>query len=182
MWIKFNVLQEHHLDKVRYWRMLPEVTRYMYTDPIITPESQLEWFKKVDLDNSQTNWVVSVDNVDIGFVSLKIDSINKRGFWAYYIGESEYLGKGIGKQIELNILNYVFESLNLHKLTCEVFEFNDKVIKIHEKYGSKVEGLLKEHVYKNNIPYNVVIMGILKDEWLKIKENFQIIHAEIEEK
>lgn len=180
MKLKFEKLREKHLEQVRLWRMLPEVTKYMYTDPKITKESQIDWYNIIRNDNTQSTWVVDVDGTNIGIVSLKIDSLNKRGFWAYYIGNFAYLGKGIGKQIELNMLIYVFEILNLNKLTCEVFEFNDRVVKIHEKYGSRIEGNLKNHIYKNGEYYNVVIMGILKSEWEQIKGKFDITSAEIE--
>jgi UDP-4-amino-4,6-dideoxy-N-acetyl-beta-L-altrosamine N-acetyltransferase len=181
MELKFEKLREKHLEQVRVWRMLPEVTKYMYTDPVITRESQKAWYNTIRDDDTQRNWVVDVDGVDIGLVSLKIYWSNKRGFWAYYIGDSTYLGKGIGKQIEFNMLRYVFDILKLNKLTCEVFAFNDKVVKIHEKYGSKIEGILKEHIYKNNQFNDVVVMGILKSEWVQIKEKFDIIEAEIED-
>ena len=178
--MKFNKLKESHLEQVRMWRMKSEITKFMYTDPIITKESQINWFKSINGDDNNKNWVVSIDNVNVAFVNLKIDKINKRGFWAYYIGELDYMGKGIGKQIELNILSYVFDILNLNKLTCEVFEFNDKVVKIHQKYGSKIEGILSEHIFKNEIFYNVVVMGILKNDYEQIKKNFDIVYADFE--
>jgi hypothetical protein len=179
MILKLETLNGNHLETVRKWRMLPEVTKYMYTDPVITPESQLAWYNSIKDDKNNKNWVIVVDNVNVGFVNLKINP-NRRGFWAYYIADSDYLGKGIGKQIELNLLRYVFDVLKLHKLTCEVFEWNDKVVKIHEKYGSKIEGLLKDHICKNGAYYNVVTMGILKEEWEQISHKFEIITVQIE--
>lgn len=35
------------MEMVRQWRMMPEVTKYMYTDPIITLEQQIKWYDKV---------------------------------------------------------------------------------------------------------------------------------------
>jgi len=180
MKLKFIELNEEHLEQVRAWRMLPEITKYMYTDPIITKESQLKWFHSIRYDESNRNWVVSVDGVLIGFVNLKISWKNKRGFWAYYIGNPDYIGKGIGVQIELNILRYVFDILNLNKLECEVFQFNNRVVRIHQKCGSKIEGTLRHHVIKNEGLENIICMGILKSEWDLIKDDFDINIAEIE--
>jgi RimJ/RimL family protein N-acetyltransferase len=67
--------------------------------------------------------------------------------------------------VELNVYTYVFDVLKLNKLCCEVFCSNDLVIKIHEKYGSKIEGTLKQHILKNGQFHDIVTMGILKSEW-----------------
>jgi hypothetical protein len=40
MRVKLAKLREEDLNMVAKWRMLPEITKYMYTDPVITPESQ----------------------------------------------------------------------------------------------------------------------------------------------
>lgn len=44
--------------------------------------------------------------------------------------------------------DYVFNTLKLNKLCCEVFEFNRKVIEIHKKFGTEIEGILKQHICK----------------------------------
>ncbi len=70
--------------------------------------------------------------------------------------------------------------MKFNKLCCEVFEFNDKVVKIHEKFGSKIEGVLKEHIFKNGAYHNVVRMAILRDEWYAIRDGYQYDNIEIE--
>ncbi|MHB2153630.1 UDP-4-amino-4,6-dideoxy-N-acetyl-beta-L-altrosamine N-acetyltransferase [Calditrichota bacterium GD2] len=183
MKLKFKKISEKDLEKIMNWRMKPEITKYMYTDPDLNIEKQLKWYKNHVIDNDREKyWLINVDGIDIGLVALTdIDKVNSRCYWAYYIGEFDYLGKGIGKQVELNVLTYVFDILNMNKLCCEVFTFNKKVIKLHEKFGSKVEGTLRQHIKKNNKYYDIVTMGILKEEWENIKNNFEINLAEIEE-
>jgi len=181
--LKFKKIGEEHLEKIMKWRMHPGITKYMYTDPDLNIEKQKEWYKKHVINNDyEKYWLINYENNDIGLVSLNnIDKKNSRCYWAYYIGEFEFLGKGIGKQVELNILNYVFDKLGLMKLCCEVFTFNEGVIKLHEKFGSNVEGTLRKHIQKNGELFDIVTMGILKDEWEGIKDNFEISLAEIEE-
>ena len=171
--IKFRKIQEDDLEKIRNWRMKPEVTQHMYTDPKIIYDDQLKWLKKISLDNTCKYWIVNVDNEDVGLVSIsKIDNVNKKAEWAYYIAEKSARGKGVGKAIELNILDYVFSELNLNKLCCEVFNDNELVVKIHEKYGSKIEGIRRSHILKKGEYKDVVEMGILKKEWERIKDDF----------
>jgi UDP-4-amino-4,6-dideoxy-N-acetyl-beta-L-altrosamine N-acetyltransferase len=180
--IRLLKMNAGHLEKVRLWRMSKDVTDYMYTDPVITPEEQAEWFERVKLDGTKRFWIVNVDGLDVGLVSLyDIDFQNKRCFWAYYLADPSVRGKGVGGAIELNMLAYVFEVMNLNKLSCEVFAFNEKVVQIHKKYGSKIEGLFREHIFKKGVFWDVVSMAILKSEWLKVvKPNFVVPKVSID--
>ena len=183
MILQFRKIQQKHLEKIRLWRMSDDVTKYMYTDPEITPEDQKKWHRQIEQDFSRMDWGINVDGQDIGVVCLyDIDPLNRRCFWAYYLGEQAAKGKGIGKSVELNILSYAFEQLNLHKLCCEVFEWNDFVITTHQKYGSKIEGTFHEHVWKGGKYHNVVRMAIIRREWeQEVKDKFQYPFVQIEE-
>ena len=183
MILKFLKIREEHLDEIRLWRTAEEVTKYLYTDPVITLEDQMKWYQRILRDPSRMDWVLDVDGRKMGVVCLyDIEPQNRRCFWAYYIGERAGRGQGIGRAIELNILNYVFEGLDLYKLCCEVFEWNDLVVKIHQKYGSKTEGVFREHILKRGEYHNVVRMGILRREWEQnVKDKFEYSTANIEE-
>lgn len=174
MAIELRKISKEDLKKISEWRMMPVVSKYMYTDPIITLDDQLKWYEKISNDKSSLYWKIVIDGDAIGVLSLNnIDYINSRCSWAYYIGNTSCRGRGIATTLECNIYDYVFNKLNLNKLCCEVFEFNDKVVSIHKKFGSEVEGILREHIIKNNEKYNVVVMGILKSKWDQIKKNYK---------
>ena len=161
-----KIKQDSDLEMILRWRTLPEVTAYMYTDFKPSMEKQREWRDKIADDSTRKDWIIVVDGEEVGLVTIcKIDMINKRCEWAYYLGSPNVRGKGIGRNVEMNILEYVFDKMGLNKLCCEVFCSNEIVIKIHEKYGSKVEGTRHKHIFKNNEYHDIVEMGILKEEW-----------------
>lgn len=159
------------LEMLLQWRMDPEVTRFMYTDPKLTIEDQKEWFTSIQKDETSRYWIIRFDGIDIGLINItKIDTVHKRCLWAYYIADMSMRGKGIGKDLECNIYDYVFQNLGLEKLCCEVFSFNEKVVQIHERFGSRREGYYRNHIWKNGISYDVVAMAILKGEWEIIRK------------
>lgn len=179
--IRLRAIREEDQDMIREWRMKPEVTKYMYTDPVITKESQKIWFRSIAYDESLKIWVIQYDDNDIGLLNITgIDKVNERCDWAYYIADDSYRGKGIGGTLECNIYDYVFNHLGLNKLCCEVFTFNEKVIKLHEKYGSEVEGTRREHIIKNGTKYDIVEMAILKEKWMSIRGDYDYPVIEIE--
>lgn len=126
--------------------------------------------------------MIVIDDTAIGVLNLtEIDKRNKRCSWAYYIGDTSFRGRGIARTLECNIYDYVFEFLGLNKLCCEVFTFNEKVISIHKKFGSEIEGTLKQHILKNGQFYDIVSMAITKDKWIKIKSDYEYEKILIEE-
>ncbi len=182
MLIKFRHIGENDLETIRMWRMKSEVTRYMYSDPQISASEQIEWFDRIRSDKNSRYWIINVDGQDVGLVNIvNIDMQNKRAEWAYYLAEESVRGKGIGKNVELNILDFVFNKLNLNKLCCEVLKENELFIKIHEKYGSKIEGVRRHHVYKNGEYKDIVEMGILKEDWSRIKKDLDYIKVVFDE-
>lgn len=181
MSLRLRKMKESDLEKVMNWRMLPEVTEYMYTDPVLNLEKQKIWFDKIKNSPSDLYWIVEMDNTDIGLICINnIDSTNRKCSWAYYIGDTSFRGRGIARALECNIYDYVFYNLNFNKLCAEVFEFNEKVVSIHKKFGSEIEGILKDHIFKNNKFYNVVTMAIFKDKWDEIKKYYEYEKIEIE--
>lgn len=183
MQLQFVRIREEHLERLRVWRMAEEVTRYMHTDPEISPEDQNRWYRRMVRDPSRMDWVIRVDGRDVGVGYLfDIDPLHRECFWGQYLGDFEARGKGIGSALELNMRDYAFERLNLHKLCADVLEWNDVSLRAHKRCGFKVEGLLREQIWKKGEYHNVVRMGILRQEWeAKARGKFEYPPAEIEE-
>lgn len=183
MKLVFRDIKPDDLMMILNWRTMPEVSKYMYTDFEPSMEKQKKWYEQISGDKSRRDWIINVDDEDVGLLSIvKIDNVNKRCDWAYYLGSPNVRGKGIGKNVELNVLEYVFEKLELNKLCCEVLKENELVIKIHEKYGSMVEGNRRQQICKNGEFLDIVEMGILRDDWKKnIRGKHEFVKAVFEE-
>ncbi len=175
--IKLVQVEEKDIETIRQWRNSTEVSSYMYNDSKITKEDQAKWFNKISNDLSSQYWIITYKNKKLGLASLtNIDKTLSSCYWAFYLGDTSVRGAGIGAKVEYSVLKYVFENLKLHKLRCEVFIFNDKVIKMHEKFGFRREAYYREHCYKNGSHIDVVGLAMLNSEWNTVKEK---IHAKV---
>lgn len=164
-------IQENDLEMVMNWRMLPEITEYMYTDPVLTLEGQKNWFEKLSEDSTNKVFIIVVDDVPAGVLNVcDIDYVNKRCSWGYYIAVKEKRSLYLAMALEWNLYDFVFETLGLHKLEGEIFSFNKAVLRIHQMCGSEIEGVRKEHIYKNGKFYDITVTGILKEHWLDIRD------------
>ncbi|MBR1391537.1 MAG: UDP-4-amino-4,6-dideoxy-N-acetyl-beta-L-altrosamine N-acetyltransferase [Lachnospiraceae bacterium] len=171
MKISLRRLQKKDLSLVMKWRQSAEVTKYMYTDPVLTMDTQIQWFDALDKKKTEKYWVIYVEDKSIGVFSLQnIDYKNGKCEAGHYIGELTYRGKGISFIVERNIYDYVFEKLNLNKLCWDVLSFNEAAIHLHEKCGAKIEGVRKQHIRKNNQYYDVIEMAMLRDDWDEVRK------------
>lgn len=170
--IDLRPIESSDRENLRSWRNNPEISKYMYLDHYISKQEHNKWFDKIRHDETKKYWIIYFDGIKAGLVNLyDIDNINQRCSWAFYIANLNTRGKGVGSFVEYFVLDYVFNTLCLNKLICEVFEFNEAVIRMHKKFGFKEEGLFRNHIYKNNKPYNVHYLSILRDEWILIEQS-----------
>ena len=107
------------------------------------------------------------DQKKIGTIGLSsIDPRNQKAEFGILIGELTERGKGFAEEASAALLNYAFSELNLHKIKLSVFSDNARAIKLYNKLGFRPEGILRQEIFKNAVFKDVMIMAILKEEWL----------------
>jgi RimJ/RimL family protein N-acetyltransferase len=62
-------------------------------------------------------------------------------------------------------LRYAFDELNLYRVGLDVIESNRRAIRAYEKVGFQREGAVRGAVLREGQRTNLVLMGILRDEW-----------------
>ena len=169
--IKLIKLEKIHLELVMNWRMKKEVTKYMFTDPILTMEKQVDWFKNI---KNELYWIIEKENQPIGLINIVNINVNDKScYCGHYIGEEGYRGIGIGKNVECNIYDYIFETLKLNKIYFEVIGYNIAAIRLHQSLGCEKERILKDYIKKYNEYHDVIVFSMEKEQWLNIKRNYQ---------
>lgn len=102
----------------------------------------------------------------IGQISLhNIDHLNRNAFLGVLIGETERHGKGYGAEAVRLLLDYGFNTLNLHNIMLSVHEDNHAGIACYKKVGFKESGRRREWVFKNGRYYDVIYMDMLAREY-----------------
>jgi RimJ/RimL family protein N-acetyltransferase len=106
------------------------------------------------------------NNKVIGHIGLyNIDLNIKSAEYAILIGDNEYLGRGVGKQMTNLILEYGFYKLNLNRIYLSLIKENLAALNLYNKMGFKNEGCLRQVILKKGIYYDSVLMAILKSEY-----------------
>jgi RimJ/RimL family protein N-acetyltransferase len=107
----------------------------------------------------------------IGFANLDYISWHHGdSYMGIGIGDKAYWGKGYGTEAMNLLLRYAFTELNLHRISLTVFEYNERAISMYQKCGFKIEGMNRDYHYRDGRRWDLVCMGILREEWLASNE------------
>jgi RimJ/RimL family protein N-acetyltransferase len=76
-------------------------------------------------------------------------------------------GYGYGRDAIELLLNFAFNKLNTHRFWLDVRLHNEKAIGVYRKMGFIEEGILREAVKLNSGYVSIMIMSILRQDYLK---------------
>ncbi|KIM42300.1 hypothetical protein M413DRAFT_444727 [Hebeloma cylindrosporum] len=78
----------------------------------------------------------------------------------------EFWGRGYGTEVTRFMVGYAFQHLNMHRITLGVFQGNGRAIAVYQKCGFVVEANQRKAHWVNGDWEDVVIMGILREDWI----------------
>lgn len=163
-------LERGDLDKINQWRNDPDLIAclgapYRY----INEDVDREWYDKYlrTRGNSVRCTIVDKETDEVlGLISLmSIDSVNRSAQLHIMIGRAENRGKGVGTFAVRAMVAHAFNDLNLCRIELGVLEYNLPALRLYEKIGFVREGLKRQSNYKNGDYHDLIIMGLLRDEF-----------------
>lgn len=126
------------------------------------------WVEKTIFDSKDIKLAICLKENDqyIGNVYMTdINMINRSCHSHILIGEHDFWGKGYAKEALMLAIDYMFNERNIYRIQANVLESNVASLKMHEKCGYKVDGILRNSVYKAGKYHNQYILSLLRDEY-----------------
>ena len=74
-------------------------------------------------------------------------------------------GQGLGSEALRLVLAHAFGTLRLHRVSLEVYAFNERAIHVYEKVGFRHEGRLRDALWWDGRPHDALLMAVLATEW-----------------
>lgn len=96
-----------------------------------------------------------------------IDQTNRSCTTGVLIGNHDFWGQGYASEAYRLLLDYLFNERNINRVQAYVLESNVASMKMHKKVGYKIEGTLRQSVYKNGKFQDQVLLSVLKEEFCK---------------
>lgn len=80
---------------------------------------------------------------------------------------------GYGTDAKMTLLDYAFNTLNLHKMCSTVIAYNEASLHYSDKCGYILEGTRRKHIFKRGRYWDLIELGLFKKEWLPKWEIYQ---------
>jgi len=153
------------------WANDKEVTRFLFMGVFPNVLENLEeWFEGIRKSNEDVVFMI-VDketNKEVGFCGFhEIRWLHRSAEYRIFIGEKDCWDKGYGQETNKIMLRYGFELLNFNRIYLGVNASHERGVNSYLKSGFVKEGVLRQETYRNSRYYDVVRLGILRDEYYK---------------
>lgn len=125
-----------HFDRDGYFAVVPKVAPAGTTIVPDAPVGRIEW-EGLDPQSRSAEVMVLIGNP---------------AFW----------GGGYGTDAMVSLLQYLFWSRNLHRVSLTVLAWNTRAIRSYEKAGFVREGVLRADVFDGGRYHDQVVMAILR--------------------
>lgn len=173
--VKLRAIEREDVPRFVRWFNDPEVKQFLTMYRPLSRAEEERWVES--LASRREDIVLAIEVragdqwVHIGNVGLhRIDWKNRTATLGIVIGEREYWGKGYGTEAVRTMLRYAFEELGLNRVELETYSFNPRAIRCYEKAGFKREGVRRQALYRNGKFHDVILMGILRDEFEEMND------------
>ena len=131
-------LNKNDIEQLRGWRNNPDNTCYLKQIPYITPQMQIDWYKRYQNDNDEICFAI-IENKElnrfVGSLCLYNFSQKTCSFGKFLIGDKEAHGKKIGVNATRAAIFFAFEKLGMNKIVLNVFLENIAAIKVYQEAG-----------------------------------------------
>ncbi len=155
-----------------HWNVY-DLDRYLPVSLPMTNEDMVRYIESVNEafeNNSMLTFAIETleERQLIGIISLSgISWISRFGEVGHFaIFDLEHRGKGYGADALRVLLNMAFSVLELHSVYLWVEAFNNGAISFYERIGFKSQGKLRELGCCDGERHDVIIMDILRTEFL----------------
>lgn len=171
-------------EKVRLRAIEPKDADFFFTfnldgeierriDEIHFPQSYervKSWAEKKATEDPQNDgffWVAeNREGEPVGSISTH-ECNRQSGNFCYGIAvDRPHWGKGYATEMVRLVVAYFFFELNYQKVTVNIYGFNDRSIRLHERLGFQKEGELRNMYYTGGRHYNELFYGMTRQEYI----------------
>jgi RimJ/RimL family protein N-acetyltransferase len=163
---------EHDAEIESRWTHDAEYMRLLSAEPVrpLSPTLIKKKYEEAEKEKATNQFHLAVrarsDDRLVGFVRLgQIEWNNGAGRLTLGISDPNDRGRGYGAEVLKLILRYAFAELNLHHVTVDTFEYNDRAVRFLERAGFVVEVRRRQAIHRDGKRWDALRLGLLRHEW-----------------
>ena len=162
MKVELRELSLNDTEKIVRWRNQDFVLENFIDKRLITKESHINYYHSRIETGLVKQFIIVCDEIDVGTTFLRdIDYQKKEAEFGIFIGEKDYLSKGVGSKAAKLIVEFGFDQLKLDRIFLRVLANNVRAQKSYEKVGFHLDDSNK---YIKNEGVDEIFMVIEKED------------------
>lgn len=173
--VNLRPLSKEDVPTITRWINNPRVRQFVATTFPQSEKQEEEWVNKLGSD--EKNIVLCIETKEgrpIGVMGVhKINWVWRTCETGALIGEEECWGKGYGTDAKMHLLDYIFNTLGLRKVCSTVIAYNERSLRYSLHCGYKVEGKLRKQVFRKGKCWDLIHLGLFKEEWQPVWKKYQ---------
>ena len=167
------------LDIIVEWMQDPDFQRFLYGDPTRSPKQIREQIVGM-LGRTPGHTlpggiylIIDSDEGPLGLLSLQnISWRNRSCNIDFFIGNQQARNRYIGALAFFMTMEYVFDELNLHRVSAFIYAFNTRSWRVFERSGALREITLKDHVSRDGEMFDMYGYGFLRPDYEKLRAEY----------
>lgn len=173
--LKLKKLTKQYLNDYIEWRSQEEYYNFIPNNPKTKKEIKQKFKSLIREYKNKKDpflmWGIYLKETNklIGSVTIEDWSVSNKYCELSWGLNPRYQNKGYAFESTKCVIDYIFNNLNMNRISAYVWEGNIASKKLAEKLGFTHEGTDRKARFKNNKFLDVYCFGLLKDEWKNIQ-------------
>lgn len=170
--VTLRAIEKEDLELMREMLNDPEMENLVvgWAFPVSKYEQE-KWYENNVGNKNNLRFIVETnDNKEaVGLAVLTdIDWKNRRAVRGVKLANTSSRKKGIGTDVIMALMRYAFEELQLNRMDIRILSENEPSKKLFLKCGGVIEGVERKSVYKKGKYHDVIVGGMLKEDYEKL--------------
>src|SRR5260370_31276139 len=187
MLVALRALEREDLTALHKWQNDEEIMRLArsFPDHMISKEAlEAEFARELKgEDTGRRAYIIEVKSTrePIGWATIRIHQFQRRVTTSdvgLALGQKTAWNKGYGTETAKLLLNEVFRQLNLHRAEWRTYAENNLSVQLATRLRVKEEARLLDSVFFDNMYHNLVVLGLLRQEFESIKAVSETLRGE----
>lgn len=171
--VNLCALEPADLPLLKMWRNQEHYRKYFREWRELTMANQQQWYEKLVVNDDRTQMFGIEEKATgklIGVCGLcYINFIHRYADFSLYIGKDDiYIDtapNGFAVETMHLLLELAFDRMNLNKVWCEIYAFDDKKHTLFEQNGWTQDGVLRQNYFYDGAYQDSHIYSILASDW-----------------
>jgi len=164
--VKLRPYEREDIDSILEYLNDDEVSRFLMPG-IPFPYSRDEeeaWFDSQKENKECKNFAIVNKETGEYYGGCGVNNIDWKNnicIIGLFLGKPHW-SKGIGTDTLKVLCDFIFDQMNIRKISLNVYAFNERAIGCYKKMGFEVEGILKEQIFRDGKYHDELVMGYLR--------------------